>query len=98
MLILNQLFVVFVAQGPQLIAIASTLAIAALSNPLRGRFQDFIDRRFYRRKFDAVKTLEAFGAKLREATDLDELFEELVLVVRDDADDSRGAIAVHTRI
>ncbi|HEX6711076.1 MAG TPA: hypothetical protein VF068_12165 [Rubrobacter sp.] len=70
-------------QESQLAVVASTLVIAALFNPLRHRIQSFIDRRFYRRKYDASKTLESFSAKLREETDLDALNDEMVKIVRE---------------
>ena len=78
---LQSLFSLLTGQGNTLAIVASTLAIAALFNPLRRRFQAFIDRRFYRRKYDARKILEAFGSRLRDQTDLEKLCEDLAEVV-----------------
>jgi hypothetical protein len=70
-------------QQPQLVIVASTLMIAVLFNPLRHRMQEFRDQRFYRRKYDAAKTLEQFSSKLRDETDLNALSGDILAVVRE---------------
>jgi hypothetical protein len=70
-------------QQPQLAVVVSTLVIAAIFNPLRRRVQAFVDRRFYRKKYDAVQILQSFGARLRNETDLDTLSSDLVGVARE---------------
>jgi len=80
--LLEHVFRVVTGQGGGLAVVSSTLAIAALFSPLRRRLQMFVDRSFYRRKYDAAKTLEAFSAKLKNETDLDALREDVVGVAR----------------
>ncbi len=81
--LLQRLFVVLTSEKSTLAIVVSTLVIAALFSPLRRHIQSFIDRRFYRQKYDARKTLEAFSAMLRHETDLDALNNELLGVVRE---------------
>ncbi len=93
--VLQRIFVLLTGQQSTLPGVASTLLIAALFTPLRWRIQGFTDRRFYRRKYGARNTLEAFSVQLRNEPDLDALSDDLVGVVRETMQPTHGSLWLH---
>jgi hypothetical protein len=79
-------------QGDQLAIVATTLAIAALFNPLRGRIQAVIDRRFYRRRYDAARALAAFSGTVQDEVELEDVSQALLRLVVETVQPSQSSL------
>lgn len=96
-ILLQQLFASVTGQRSQVITILSTLTIAALFVPLRNRIQDFIDKRFYRKKYNAQQVLSDFANIVRDETDLEKLTARLIEVVQETMQPTRVSVWLNDR-